>query len=166
MYKIRTLIQVSLFVSLLLTGASAVAVAESAAEPAPAEASSRCGAVDVGIPSALWTLPDAGALSTCIAQCWDGSTRTCTGSSCTAYDSACPDEQGRCFTSGETLVLKKCPPCPSTPPCPSPSCEDLDGTYCKYNGTSQTCYYEVNGSCNAASCNCYAPGGNGSWVCP
>lgn len=103
---------------------------------------------------ALWMVPGPGALSTCVANCWDGTTRTCTGSTCSAYDSACPEEEGRCFGS-DPLSHKKCPPCST--PCPSPSCEDLDGTYCKYSGT---CY--AGPSCIAHTCNCY----NNTFICP
>jgi hypothetical protein len=134
-------------------------------QTAQADASPLCATSSLSIAPPVWMLPHPTPQSTCIVQCWDGSTRTCEGSTCTAYDSACPDEQGRCFASGETVVYKKCPPCPSTPPCPDPACEDLDGTYCKYNGSTTTCYYESS-VCRELTCTCSASGGSGSWICP
>jgi len=168
MSRIRSLslFALPLLLALPLTAASpADRAAANPSEPAPADGSSLCATTGPSLAPVVWMLPGPSAQSTCITHCWDGSTRTCEGSSCTAYDSSCPDEQGRCFASGETVSYKKCPPCPSTPPCPSPACEDLDGTYCKYNGATTTCYY---GStvCHELTCTCSASGGSGSWVCP
>jgi len=98
----------------------------------------------------VWTAPTIEAQSTCIAYCWDGTTRTCTGSSCSAYDSACPEEQGRCFGSGTPLTYKKCPSCPEQGSCPSPSCLELDGQPCT---KPVTCYAEPD--CLSEICGCY-----------
>jgi hypothetical protein len=45
------------------------------------------------------------------AHCWDGSTRTCTGTTTTAVDSNCPSQQGYCTGASGTSF---CPPCPTS----------------------------------------------------
>lgn len=48
--------------------------------------------------------------STCTATCWDGTTRTCTGNTCTAQDSRCKvGERGYCVADGG--LRNNCPPC-------------------------------------------------------
>ncbi|HYX24469.1 MAG TPA: hypothetical protein VFC23_09990 [Thermoanaerobaculia bacterium] len=56
--------------------------------------------------------PRFGTKSTCIANCWNGSTVTCSGNSCSAVNSACSSGQrGSCTADG---VTTSCPVCPST----------------------------------------------------
>ncbi len=66
--------------------------------PAPARAAH---GGDVGNP---------GALGTCVADCWDGSHVTCTGSSCSEVDSSCgAGQRGYCY--GTDTGYRYCPVC-------------------------------------------------------
>ena len=56
-----------------------------------------------GGPGGVW------ATSVCTAYCWDGTTRTCSGSSCSAVDSSCPSQRGSCWSDLEGT--KYCPEC-------------------------------------------------------
>jgi hypothetical protein len=74
-----------------------------------------------------------GAQSTCIAECQDGSTVTCTGSSCNATDASCPGERGSCW--GSDTGTRYCPvcTCSATVSCPG-------GGNVSCNGTGDTCF--------------------------
>lgn len=50
-------------------------------------------------------------LSTCQASCWNGTSVTCSGSSCSAYDSNCGNDF-RGYCTGSTSGTKYCPVCP------------------------------------------------------
>lgn len=79
--------------------------------------------------------------STCMANCWTGSTVTCSGNICNAANSACSSgEQGHCTADGVTTY---CPACPCTVtasclPSGSVSCTGSCGNVFKVNG----CYAE------------------------
>lgn len=106
----------ALFLGLLaLALASAGTLPASAAEdPSDSPTSNNTLATAEGsTESAVETSGDIGAASTCeaIAECWDGSTVTCTGeSTCSAEDSDCDPNlvRGYCEADG---VRKYCPPC-------------------------------------------------------
>jgi hypothetical protein len=142
-----------LVLALVLTGGALVA------EEAPAEAveagsflapyeacASRAPAV---APS---TAPEASLLATlasCTATCQNGSTVTCTGSSCSAVDANCPAQRGYC--TGTTSGTKYCHQC-----CPNPTpCSFYEGRSCS---TNQPCM-ERN---VCAQCVCVG----GSLTCP
>jgi hypothetical protein len=65
-----------------------------------------------------------GQASVCIAHCWNGSTQTCTGTSCFAVDSSCPGERGYCWSNTEGT--KYCPECQSCQGCTA-SCANAGG---------------------------------------
>lgn len=73
------------------------------------------------------------AQSLCIAECQDGSTVTCSGSSCNATDASCPTERGSCW--GSDTGTKYCPPCTcsATALCP-------DGSTVSCTGTGDSCF--------------------------
>lgn len=94
------------------------------------------------------------------AQCWDGSTVVCWGTTTSATNSACPSVQGQCY--GSTSGTKYCPPCPIVWKSITVQCQD---------GTSRTCYgtgfvYGQNAVCFAGQ-NGYCWGnGSGTQSCP
>lgn len=94
------------------------------------------------------------ALGTVTAECCDGSTVTCQGSSGSFQDADCDvGQRGYCSTAEEGT--KYCPSC-SSPSCvqgcsSAPSCEDLNGTSCFSPGTSTPCSTS-DGSCSSCSC--------------
>jgi hypothetical protein len=101
------------------------------------------------------SIGDPGELATCIADCWDGSTVTCDGSSCSAQDSDCEDEvRGQCW--GTSSGTKYCPVCEGC----SAECQD---------GSSVTC---IGSSCNATDWSCPSERGqcygstSGTKYCP
>lgn len=55
------------------------------------------------------TPSDLNMLADCTARCQDGSTRTCSGSSCFAVDASCPSERGYCWGSSTGTI--QCPAC-------------------------------------------------------
>lgn len=77
-----------------------------------------------------------GAESVCTAHCQDGSTRTCSGTSCSATDSSCPSQQGYCWSNSEGY--KYCPVCQQAPCYTSTTC--LDGSQVSCYGTPGTCF--------------------------
>jgi hypothetical protein len=96
-----------------------------------------------------------GAASVCTAHCWDGSTRTCTGTSCTADDSSCPSQRGNCWSNAEGT--KYCPQC-SSPTCDaSTTCINGSSVYCQ--GTSGDCfsYYQCYAYCDGNYHLCSGP---------
>lgn len=98
------------------------------------------------------------ALSVCTASCDDGTTRTCSGSQCSAQDSSCsPETQGSCWSDAEGYKYCPAPICPTT--CRSPSCDDLNGQFCKVGGT---CFALIGGTCRQLSCGCF----ENQYVCP
>lgn len=98
----------------------------------------------------------AGLQSVCTATCDDGTTRTCSGSSCNAYDSACPSTTGRCWSDVEGYKYCPAPNCPN--PCPGLTCSEMEGAFCKTGGTC----YEPWLDCRAFNCNCY----QNRFICP
>lgn len=101
------------------------------------------------------------ALGTVTADCCDGSSVTCEGSSGSFQDADCDaGQRGYCSTPEEGT--KYCPSCTS-PSCSdgctgAPSCNDLNGTPC-FAGTTQCS--GPDGTC--ATCDCTF---GGSWLCP
>lgn len=140
---------------LLVASLCLLAVPVFAAQPAPSQpAVAPSASHDApSFVAALLPAPLAeGTTSVCIANCWDGSTVTCTGSSCTATDSSCNTVRGNCWSNAEGT--KNCPPCNC-----SPTCSELDGTSC-VRGT-RTCY-EPYLNCHPFTCSC----NNHQWLCP
>lgn len=136
--------------------ADVVAAPDVAAPAAPAVDETAAPATSPACPTGpLAEASFLSTLSTCTADCWDGSTVTCTGSSCQAADSAClSGQRGYCSSPEGGYVY--CPVCS----CPSPSCDDLDGQVCKPHNS--TCYMLIGGACRSFTCFCY----NGYRVCP
>ena len=136
--------------------ADVVAAPDVAAPAAPAVDETAAPATSAACP--IEPLAEASflsTLSTCIADCWDGSTVTCAGPSCQAVDSACSSGQrGYCSSTEGGYVY--CPACISC----SPSCDDVDGQVCKpHNGT---CRMLIGGTCHSYTCPC----NNGYRICP
>ena len=150
--------------TLLIAGLCLIALPALAAQPtapqavtadAPIAAAQSAGACQASAP--LGSFPVA-ELSICIADCSDGSTVTCSGSSCSAVDAACPyGEQGHCWSNTEGT--KYCPACPPLP-C-SPLCSDVEGSFCVKDWTT-TCYDPALGCRRPLTCACH----NGAYICP
>lgn len=95
-----------------------------------------------------------GASSVCTAHCQDGSTRTCTGTSCSAIDWSCPSQSGYCWSNAEGYKY-----------CPAPSCvQGCTASCANAGGGSVSCtsytgdYFCVN--------NCYAYCDGNYYMCP
>jgi hypothetical protein len=72
--------------------------------------------------------------SSCVANCWDGSTVPCSGNTCTATNSSCPGTRGSCTADGVTTYCPACRTiCNATATC-SPS----GSVSC--SGTSGDCF--------------------------
>jgi len=103
-------------------------------------------------PVAVPTAPEPSLLATlasCTATCQNGSTVTCTGTSCSAVDANCPTERGYCTgTASGTKLCHKC--CANTTPC-----SIYEGRSCSSN---QPC---MEGN-NCAQCVCWG----GTLTCP
>lgn len=92
--------------------------------------------------------------STSIANCWDGSTVTCTGTSSSAVNSSCPSQRGYCTgTSSGTIY---CPVCPTGGCTATAQCA---------NGSTVSCTGAAAGDCFALR-NCYADCGGPLVWCP
>jgi hypothetical protein len=92
--------------------------------------------------------------SVCTAHCWNGGTVTCTGTSCSAVDSACPGQRGSCWSNAEGT--KYCPQCQQPQGCTA-SCANAGGG--SVSCTSSTGdYFCVN--------NCYAYCDGFYYMCP
>lgn len=134
----------------LFLGLSTLALAAMGAAPAAAAAdASACTpastaavvSADGSLEEAVETSDGIGAASTCTADCWDGSTVTCDGSSCSAVNSDCDPNmvRGYCEADG---TKKHCPPC-----------EECRATASCLNGSSVSC----TGQSHCAEVNsCYA----------
>lgn len=102
------------------------------------------------------------AQGTVTAECCDGSTVTCEGSSGSFQDADCDNGvQGYCETDEET---KSCPAhCSSPscdPECPSaPSCGQKNGTPCSPDGSEILCRLADDEGCGFCSCSF------GTWMC-
>lgn len=98
--------------------------------------------------------PGVTATSTCTALCQDGSSRTCTGSSCNAVNWSCPNQSGYCWSDWE-----------GTKYCPVPSCPQTCTASCAgAGGGSRSCTsYTGNIFCID---NCYAQCDNQYYFCP
>lgn len=153
MRKTRLLESIVLGLILLPLVPAAHAEPGAAAEEVPRlQAPTECAAF---APEVAWTVGEIVALSDCTADCWDGSDRTCSGTSCTAVDSAYPSQRGYCWSNEEGY--KYCPVFPTS--CPGMSCDDLHGQSCSKFGN--TCYGPLP-SCEAYTCACW----NGVYHCP
>lgn len=90
------------------------------------------------------------ALGDCTARCQDGSTLTCTGSSCSAVDASCPSESGYCW--GSTTGTRACPACTGGCICQQ-GAQCLDDTDCDCNQGLGFCAKEPGGI--SGTCSCY-----------
>jgi hypothetical protein len=86
------------------------------------------------------------ASSDCTAHCRDGSTRTCTGSSCSAVDYSCPNQSGYCWSDleGYKYCPNTCPPQGCTASCANAgggtvSCTSSTGDYFCVNNCYAYC---------------------------
>lgn len=99
----------------------------------------------------LWLGGGISARANCTAQCIGGTkTVSCSGT-CTAVDANCPSHAGFVICNG---VYSYCPT-----PCPTPQCEEVNGTSCSVQGSSKACYWP-DGS--QYECDCFF----GEWNCP
>jgi len=93
--------------------------------------------------------------SSCTAHCWDGSTVTCSGTTCSAQDSNCVGGgQGQCTgTSSGTILCPSCPTCTTT-------CQSGGSVSCRYGSTCTTrknCWAMCDGvlfTCNPLPASC------------
>jgi hypothetical protein len=93
--------------------------------------------------------------STSTANCWDGSTVTCTGTSSSAVNSSCPNQRGYC--TGTTSGTIYCPVCSTGGGCTA--------TAVCANGSTVSCTGATAGDCFALR-NCYADCGGPLVWCP
>ena len=112
-----------------------------------------------GAPAQPQDVAERGSLptkSTSIANCWDGSTVTCTGTSSSAVNSNCAaGQRGSC--TGTTSGTIYCPVCPTGTGCTATA-------QCA-NGSSVSCTGPAPGDCFALR-NCYADCGGPLVWCP
>lgn len=128
----------------------AALAAAPAATPAAAGATGAggCGWPDLA-PALVADPVEASTSGVCTATCHDGSSRTCSGTSCSAVDSACPNQQGYCWSNAEGY--KYCPTCPV---------ED-----CEHDG--EPCVKDLQcGTCFGLQCVCRGTVGNKHCICP
>jgi hypothetical protein len=129
-----------------LAALAAAPVATPAVAPAPP--AGRCGWPDLA-PALVPDPIEAAVSGSCTATCWDTTARTCTGSSCSAVDSDCPDEQGYCWSNAEGF--KYCQTCPAGD--------------CGSDG--QMCFSNLDcGYCMGYQCICRTFGTKKHCVCP
>lgn len=76
-----------------------------------------------------------GTRATCTARCNNGSTVSCTASTCSAQDANCPTNNGWVRCNG---VTTSCGSCPASGPCPVNSCNYV--------------FDKANYCCNSATC--------------
>ena len=102
------------------------------------------------------------ALGTVEADCCDGSTKTCEGSSGHFVDADCENgERGYCYTAEEGT--KYCPDC-SSPSCTEncssdPYCQSKHGTSCSGFNFSTCQIWGSGGDCGNCTCD------GSSWIC-
>jgi len=147
--------------TLLTVALCLLAVPVLAASPAPTQAPA-APATTPGAPAfvaALMPAPLAEATtSTCTADCKDGTTLVCTGTSCTARDTVCRIYQrGQCWS--DTGGYQYCPLCPCDK---EPHCADVDGSSCPKPSLTTICY-EPSLNCRQLTCSCSS---NHQWLCP
>lgn len=122
--------------------------------PAAATAASLCAAPAPTLAASLFEEP--GLDGECTANCWDGSSVTCSGSTCNAVDSSCSSgEDGYCY--GSSTGTKACTPCGLT--CIAKAgCSDGSIISCK--GTNGDCFAENHCYvyCNGEYTYCPVPG--------
>ena len=145
--------------SLVLALGSLPALAASADSPLEAaRAAIFAPAPETGMPPEAQEVakrPNVTPKATAVAHCWDGSTRTCSGTSASAVDSSCPGQQGYCTgTSTGTLY---CPACPSGGGCSA-------STSC-WGGGSVSCQGSTPGGCFSYY-QCYAYCDGNYYMCP
>lgn len=84
--------------------------------------------------------------SSCVANCWDGSTVPCSGNTCTATNSSCPGTTGSCTADGVTSF---CPACPTTTCTVTATCSPSGSVSCTSNNNDcfkvNKCYAECDG---------------------
>ncbi|HEV8580921.1 MAG TPA: hypothetical protein VGX68_17785 [Thermoanaerobaculia bacterium] len=95
-----------------------------------------------------------GAYSDCTAHCQDGSTRTCTGGSCSAVDYSCPNQRGYCWSDAEGYKY-----------CPIPSCPQTCTASCANAGGGSVSCTSYTGDLFCVN-NCYAYCDGNYYFCP
>jgi hypothetical protein len=152
--KKRLLLGVALLVLVSGSLPALAAPADSALEAARA-------AIFASVPES-GTLPEAQEVAkrprvtpkaTATARCWDGTTRTCSGTTASAVDSNCSSNQGGYCTGSSTGTLY-CPACSTT-------CSAY--TQCSPSG-SRSCT-GTSGDCFSVH-NCYAYCDGNYYLCP
>lgn len=95
------------------------------------------------------TMVSEGIECTATANCWNGSTVTCSGGgTCIAVDDNCPTATGHCTHNGAPTYCPPCPPRNCTAGCPgggtvscqyNNSCTYVDGCYASCDGFDHWC---------------------------
>lgn len=100
--------------ALIVVAAAMAAPAVAAEAPFCGQRASAGGPDLAGAPPPFFTggLRDPSPAGDCSADCWDGSTVSCSGTSCSAHDSACPGVRGECW--GSSTGTRYCPVCPNS----------------------------------------------------
>jgi hypothetical protein len=93
--------------------------------------------------------------STSTANCWNGSTVTCTGTTSSAVNSSCPSQRGSC--TGSTSGTINCPACPTGGCTISTTCTPGGTVSCTGAAGYQGC---------TARKNCYVDCGGALVWCP
>ncbi len=109
------------------------------------EASMSVEADDVLAALPLATKPGPRPDATCTAVCHNGSTVSCTASSCSAVDASCPSQRGSVTCGGSTTYCPACPP---------PSCGGVPACSTTYKCSITYCGGEGMGVCVGGCCYC------------
>lgn len=114
-----------------------VAAVQAEAQPETQPAAGACWNSQSAIEQVTTGADDTGGgtRATCSARCNNGSTISCTGSSCSGQDANCPTAAGFVRCNG---VTTNCPSCPGSGPCPVNSCNYV--------------FDKLNYCCNSATC--------------
>jgi len=132
-----------LLIGMLVVAMAFMGAALRAEEPTPSCAN--LPALTGGLPAFLaqagrGSIEDPSQQSSCTANCWDGSTVACSGTSCSAHDSNC-SSNFRGYCTGSTTGTRYCPVCPPTcsAPC-SATTICANGVKLRCDGCSGDCF--------------------------
>jgi len=140
----RSMVPLSMMVLVVIGLAAVPVAAQSATSNCQPSAPAVVGDLGFLFVAAGGGIEGPSAQSTCIALCQNGSSVSCSGTSCSAVDANCPTQRGYC--TGTTSGTKYCPvcTCSATATCPiggPVSCTGTGGTCFAFNG----CYASCNG---------------------
>lgn len=144
---------IALFVAPALAGPPAEPVGPEVLAAIFAQAPGQCAASTVGPAEGPG---DSGTDADCTARCQDGSTRTCTGTSCQARDYSCSaGQRGYCWSNWEGYKYCPMPTCPTSPCYAQTQCSNGSTVSC--TGYNQDCFSVPN---------CYAHCDGQYYLCP